>query len=185
MKTIVTMLGVLLVIWGLAACRPDPATILPDEVQQAMNTQEGAYVILTLADTVDEALADQLAAEGIILYDPLGEYRFQAYVPQTAVPALATRQANETIVGIEAIDPATKIKGTFADATAVYTIIVHFYTAPTAAETAVLSQFMQVEQTAVGVMNFVAGEASGAQIPAISALPFVKGIEEAVLSSGG
>lgn len=204
MKTIVAILGALFVLLGLAACGPTDVgptdiglagivatavppniPLLPDMMQQAMAEQDGTYVIITLAGTLDEALAGQLGAAGIRLFDPLGEYRFQAYVPQTAVPALAILQAEQTIVSVEAIDPATKIKGAFPDPTERYAIIVHFYAEPTEGETAVLSDLMLVERTAVGAMNFVEGQATGAQIEALSILPFVKGIEEAVISTGG
>jgi hypothetical protein len=209
MKTIVVILGMLFVLWGLAACGPTdvgPTSVSPTSVglidieatavppntpffpgmmQQAMAEQDGVFVILTLTKTLDEALAQQFEAAGIRLFDPLGDYRFQAYVPQTAVSTLALWQAERHIVSVEAIDPITKIKGSFIDPAEHYAIVVHFYTEPTEAETAVLASQMQVERTAVGVMNFVEGQATGAQIEGLSALPFVKAIEEAVVSSGG
>jgi tRNA U55 pseudouridine synthase TruB len=81
-------------------------------------------------------------------------------LPPTAVSTLATLQANQTITGVAAIDPATKIKGAFTDAAKSYTVIVHFYAAPAEAEMAVLANQMAVRDTAVGVMNFAEGEAT-------------------------
>jgi hypothetical protein len=188
MKTIPTILIILFSLMGLTACEPTavpPDNTLPAAVQQALAEQDGAYVILTLAGMLDEALAGQLETAGIRLFDPLGEYRFQAYVPQTAVPALAAWQTDQTIVSVEAIDPASKINGVFTDPARRYAIVVHFYAEPAAGETAVLAEQMVVERTAVGVMNFAEGQATGAQIEALSTLPFVKGIEEAVVSTGG
>ncbi|MFO7683913.1 MAG: hypothetical protein R6X34_28105 [Chloroflexota bacterium] len=185
MKQIGLLLAVFLMGVWLVGCMAGEADDLADRVQAMMDGDAGAYVVLTLPGTVDAALTQQLDAAGIVLFDPLGEYRYQAYVPLTAVPTLTALHDNNVIIDVTAIDPTTKIKGDFADAQAPYAIVVHFYTAPTESETAVLSDTMVVEQTAVGVMNFVEGQATGAQIKQLVELPFVKLVEEAVVSSGG
>jgi len=186
MKRIVLLLSLFSLVW-LAGCGATAAEDgdLPDEVTAALAEQDGAYVVLTLANTLDASLAQRLEAAGILLFDPLGNNQFQAYLPATAVPALAALRADGTVTGVMAIDPASKIRGEFPDAQASYAVIVHFYAAPTAAETAVLAAQMEVEKTALGVMNFAEGHATGAQIREMVDLPFVKAIEEAVISTGG
>jgi hypothetical protein len=183
--TITLTIVVLMVL--LAACGPTPAESpsLPEEVTAALAEQDGAYVILTLSNTLDAALVQRLAEAGILLFDPLGNNQFQAYLPATAVPALTALRTDGTVTGVMAIDPASKIRGEFSDAQETYAVIVHFYAAPTEGETAVITAQMQVEKTAVGVMNFVEGQATGAQIREMANLPFVKGIEAAVISTGG
>lgn len=187
MKNFAKIISIFLFLILLAACAPtaDENNNLPAEVEEALGENEGAYVILTLATTLDASLAQQLENAGIVLYDPLGENRFQAYLPATAVATLTTLLTNQTITAVALIDPATKIKGDFPDPAAPYNVIVHFYAAPTEAETAVLASAMQVENVAEGVMNFAAGQATGAQIREIATLPFVRGIEAAVISTGG
>lgn len=187
MRIIPIIFSVLAFLVLLAACGPtaDEVTTIPAEIEEVLLESDGAYVVLTLATTLDASLAQQLENAGIVLFDPLGENRFQAYLPATAVPSLTTLLTNQTIKGVALIDPATKIQGEFPDPAAPYDVIVHFYTAPSEAETAVLASTMQVENVAEGVMNFAAGQATGAQIREIATLPFVKGIEEAVLSTGG
>lgn len=185
MKQIGWLLAIFL-LWGwLAGCTPGQADTLPERVQGMINGRDGAYVIVTLPGTLDETIAQQLDAAGIVLFDPLGEYRFQAYVPAAAVPFLATLHTSNVILDVTSIDPTTKLRGEFADPQAAYAIVVHLYGAPTAMETTVLSDQMVVERTAVGVMNFVEGQATGAQIEQLVELPFVKRVEEAVVSSGG
>jgi hypothetical protein len=183
--TITLTIVVLMVL--LAACGPTPAESpsLPEEVTAALAEQDGAYVVLTLANTLDASLAQRLEAAGILLFDPLGNNQFQAYLPATAVPALSALRADGTVTGVMAIDPASKIRGEFPDAQASYAVIVHFYATPTAAETAVLAAQMEVEKTALGVMNFAEGHATGAQIREMANLSFVKAIEAAVISTGG
>jgi hypothetical protein len=187
MKTITITLSILMAIVWLVACGPTDAgpASLPEEVEKMLAEEGGAFVILTLADTLDASLQAQLDEAGIVLFDPLGANQYQAYLPQTAVPTLAALQANQNITSVAAIDPATKIKGSFTDPAKSYAIIVHFYKAPAEAETDVLANQMTVRDTAVGVMNFAEGEATANQIEAIANLSFVKGIEEAVVSTGG
>ncbi len=64
-------------------------------------------------------------------------------------------------------------------------MVVQFYAAPTEAQTAVLAESMTVTRTAVGVMNFAEGQATGEQVKQLAELPFVKSIAEAVVSTGG
>ena len=175
----------LLLVWiWLAGCGVEEVG-LARQVEELMGDDDGVYVVVTLAETLDEATVTQLAATGITLFDPLGGYRYEAYIPATAVSALTPLHHENLITAIVPIGPATKVKGAFPDPQESYAVIVHFYTAPTEAETAVLDSHMRVARTAIGVMNFVEGQAAGAEIPAISELPFVKGIEKAVLSTGG
>lgn len=187
MKIIPRIFSVLAYLVLLTACGPTVAEIntIPVEVEEVLSESDGAYVILTLANTLDVTLGQQLENAGIVLFDPLGENRFQAYLPATAVSSLTALLANRTITGVALIDPATKIKGEFPDPAVPYEVIVHFYAAPTAAETAVLASFMAVEKIAEGVMNFAEGQATGAQIREIATLSFVKGIEATVVSTGG
>ncbi|MFO7538747.1 MAG: hypothetical protein R6X32_11925 [Chloroflexota bacterium] len=187
MKPITALLSILFALVWLTACGPTAVdqSYLPHEVATMLADQDGAYVILTLATTLDASLAQQFEEAGILLFDPLGDNRFQAYLPAAAVPALTTLHNDAAVVAVDPIDPAGKIKGTFADRQEPYAIVVHFYTAPSDAETAVLANQMQIDKTAVGPMNFVEGKATRSQIREIATLPFVKGIEEAVLSSGG
>ena len=189
MKPIILVFSLLSLIW-LAGCGATAVTVndlpdLPDEVTAALAEQGGAYVILTFATTLDPALTERLAEAGILLFDPLGGNQFQAYLPATAAPTLDRLRADGVVTGVAAIDPASKIQGEFADAQEIYAIIVHLYAAPTADQTALLADYMVIEQTAVGVMNFMEGQAAAAQIQEMARLPFVKAIEEAVVSSGG
>ncbi|MCB8984660.1 MAG: hypothetical protein H6659_12600 [Ardenticatenaceae bacterium] len=187
MKSILTILSSLLLLAVLAACAPTngAAGQLPPEVQTALPENEGAYVVLTLPETVTPELEGQLEAAGIRLFDPLGEHRYQAYVPQTAVTALSSLQADDLVQDVAIIDPASKIKGEFANARQTYRIVVQFYEEPTEEETAVLADHMNVGRTAEGVMNFVEGRATGAQIKQLAELPFVKLIEPATRNTGG
>jgi hypothetical protein len=184
MRRINLFLSLLLVWMWLAGCGAEEMG-LAAQVEELMGDDDGVYVVVTLAETLDEATVGRLAAAGIALFDPLGGSRYEAYIPATAVSALTALHQDNIITSVASIDPATKIKGAFPDPQESYAIIVHFYVAPTEAETAVLATHMRVERTAVGVMNFVEGWAAGADIPSISQQPFVKGIEETVRSTGG
>lgn len=176
----------LLAMWA-TACAPtgNADELFLQEVQTMMGEADGAYVLLTLASTLTPDVEQRLVEAGIVLFDPLGENRFQAYVPQTAVATLTTLRDANVILDVTAIDPATKIKGAFANPQETYNVIVQFYAAPAENETAVLADHMIVNRTAVGAMNFVEGQATGAQIKQLADLPFVKLVEEAVVSSGG
>lgn len=187
MKSILIIISSLLLLALLAACASvnDAAAPLPPSVQTMMTENEGAYVLLTLAEAPDPALEIQLNEAGIRLFDPLGENRFQAYVPSTAVSTLSALQADDLILDVAAIEPASKIKGEIADPQAAYDVVVHFYEAPTESETAVLAEHMIVDRTAVGVMSFVEGRATGAQVKQLAELAFVKRIELAVVNTGG
>lgn len=187
MKTLLVVLGSMLMLAFLATCAPVNGAVdtLPEQVQVMMDQQEGAYVLVQLSGTLNAETERQLGEAGIVLFDPVGEYQFQAYVPATAVPALTALQANHTIVAVTAIDPADKLKGAFSEPQKVYDVVVQFYAAPTEAQTAVLADSMIVTRTAVGVMNFTEGQATGEQIRQLADLPFVKSIAEAVVSTGG
>ncbi len=187
MKSIVVILSGLLLITPLAACVPvnDAGRQLPPQVQTLMEENQGAYVVLTLSEALNSELEQRLDEAGIVLFDPLGEYRYQAYVPQTAVSTLATLQDNNLILEVAAIDPASKIKGEFANSQETYNVIVHFYAPPTTNETAVLTDHMIINRTAEGAMNFVEGQATDAQIKQMAELPFVKLIEQAVVYDSG
>ncbi len=185
-KSIGLILGSLLLA-VLATCAPvsGDAESLPPQAQTATAADRGAYVVLTLPQTLTPALQGQLEAAGIRLFDPLGENRFQAYVPATAVSALTALQADNLISDVTGIDPASKIKGDFANGQQLYDVVVQFYETPTESETAVLADHMTVGRTAVGVMDFVEGQATGAQIKQLAELPFVKLIEPATRNTGG
>lgn len=187
MKTLLVVLGSMLMLAFLATCAPVNGAVdtLPEQVQAMMDQQEGAYVLVQLSGTLNAETERQLGEAGIVLFDPVGEYQFQAYVPSTAVSALATLQANHTIVAITAIDPADKLKGAFSEPQKAYDVVVQFYAAPTEAQTAVLAESMTVTRTAVGVMNFVEGQATGDQVRQLAEMNFVKSIAEAVVSTGG
>ena len=187
MKTLLVVLGSMLMLAFLATCAPVNGAVdtLPEQVQAMMDQQKGAYVLVQLSGTLNAETERQLGEAGIVLFDPVGEYQFQAYVPATTVPALATLQANHTIVAITAIDPADKLKGAFSEPQKAYDVVVQFYAAPTEAQTAVLAESMTVTRTAVGVMNFTEGQATGEQVKQLAELPFVKSIAEAVVSTGG
>ena len=161
------------------------AALLPQEVATAMADHDGAYVVLTLPGTLDTEREQQLREAGIRLFDPLGENRFQAYVPQTAVSDLSALKSSDLIVDLSPIEPASKIKGKFRNLQQTYGIVVHFYEALTESETAVLSDHMIVDNTAVGAMNFIEGRATGEQIQQMSELPFVKLIEPITRNSSG
>jgi hypothetical protein len=187
MKVIAILIALLALGFGLLACSqmPDLEKGLPEEVATSLAEQGGVYVILTLSTTADQALAEQLSAAGIALFDPQGDNRYLAYIPARAVGTLATLLADESIRAVSLIEPATKIKGEFTDLEETYPIIVHFYQAPTSEQAVQLGSAMTIWNTASGVMNFAEGQATGAQIEAIARLPFVKWIEAAVISTGG
>ena len=161
------------------------AALLPQGVATAIAVDDGAYVVLTLPGTLGAEQKQQLREAGIQLFDPLGENRFQAYVPQTAVSDLSALKSSDLIVDLSPIEPASKIKGKFRNLQQTYGIVVHFYEALTESETAVLSDHMVVHNTAVGAMSFIEGQATGEQIQQMAELPFVKLIEPITRNSSG
>jgi hypothetical protein len=187
MKVIVILIALLALGFGLPACSqmPDLEKVLPEEIATSLAEQGGVYVILALSITADQALAEQLSAAGIELFDPQGDNRYLAYIPARSVGTLATLLADESIRSVSLIEPATKIRGEFGDPEEAYPIIVHFYQAPTSEQVAQLGSAMTIWNTATGVMNFAEGQATGGQIEAIARLPFVKWVEAAVISTGG
>jgi hypothetical protein len=187
MRVITAILGALVVLSLLAGCAPAgvEGRPLPPDVEALLAEEGGAYVVLTLASTLDAALERRLDAAGIVLYDPLGGSQYQAYLPAAAAGALADLQAEAVITKVAAIDPESKLKGDFDDPSETYAVIVHLYAEPTTEISAALDEHMTVLRRGEGVMHFVEGQATGAQIRALIALPYVKAVEAAVSYSSG
>jgi hypothetical protein len=177
------MLGLsLLVGCGATSVEGKP---LPPDVEALLAVEGGAYVVLTFDTTLDSSLEERLEAAGVALYDPLGNHSYQAYLPASAVEVLDELEADERLTDIALIDPESKVRGSFDDPAATYDVVVHLYDTPTADETAALEEGLTVLRTGEGVMHFVEGKATGAQIRALVALPFVKAVEAAVPNTGG
>jgi hypothetical protein len=158
---------------------------VPPDVEALLAEEREAYVILTFDTTPDSSLEERLELAGIALCDPLGSHAYQAYLPASAVGALGELKAEERVTGVALIDPESKVRGDFDDPAATYDVVVHLYDAPTADETTALEEGLTILRTGEGVMHFVEGQATGAQIRALVALPFVKALEAAALYNGG
>ena len=161
-----------------------------NRVSEQISNNAGTYFLIQFNTTLNSKLRQQLTEAGIILYDPLENNVYQAYIPIKAMSRLETLLKRNEIISITNIPLQGKIKSPLNDPDQVnlsqsYQVTVQFFDVPTTAEKETLEKIMVVDEYAEGVMNFAQGRASGNDLRSIAELPFVKLIEELVPASGG
>jgi hypothetical protein len=166
------------------------AQILNQVNQQISDDKGGSYFLIQFQTRLNSDLHQELNNAGVVLYDPLENNVYQAYIPAGALPFLETLLNQGDIVTISLIPAQTKIKSPLNDSSrlnpqASYQIIVQFFNDPGEVEKAMLEEKMTVNEYAQGVMNFAQGQALGENLGSIAELSFVKSIEEIVPASGG
>ncbi len=168
----------------------DNITQISDQVSEQISDNAGSYFLIQFSATLGNELRQQLLEAGVILYDPLGNNVYQAYIPANALPFLEELLKRNEIISITTIPHQGKIKSPLNDPDQVnssqsYQITVQFFDVPTTTEKETLEKIMIIDEYAEGVMNFAQGHTSGNDLGSIAELPFVKLIEEVVQASGG
>jgi hypothetical protein len=161
-----------------------------NRVNEQITDNTGSYFLIQFRTTLNSELSQRLIQAGIVLYDPLENNVYQAYISVKALPFLEELLKRSEIISITTIPPQGKIKPPLNDPNQVnplqsYQITVQFFDVPTTAEKEMLEKIMVVDEYAEGVTNFAQGHALGNDLRSIAELSFVKLIEEVVPASGG
>lgn len=156
---------------------------LGNAAAQGEGTQ--AYLLIQFPNRYNEAARASLEKAGIVFFDYYKNYAFTAKVPPAA-QSLLQEMANDgrirflgDILATSKIEASLLTRGQSSPSEA-FPIIVQLYEPATTAQLDALRSLMQVDTYKESALNIAIGTAPGSNLSSISALPFVRWVEEAL-----